>query len=243
MSYYGIDYGLGKTNIDLKIGIRYGVIPVNLVPFIWDYLEPIYILNCEKCGQEIDDGNCIHCNFENNFEELEPVSWEYKDKGYILQTGSDCVDLFIIKAQHYTYAHFCSPCAPGACYLPSHIKGAKPDMNKCYCLGSEWFDKKPEYEIYNKENTMRTTLLDLSNKLVEKNYPDLFDFNVVGDILNLDEMTGSVAGGEGDDVFEFKIIRIGTDNDCGYLTHLDTIVEYDGRGPRETKLTLKRKDS
>ena len=39
----GIDYGLGKTNIDPKTNIRYGVICQNDVGQAWyDSCEPVY---------------------------------------------------------------------------------------------------------------------------------------------------------------------------------------------------------
>jgi hypothetical protein len=147
-SDYGIDYGNRKSNIDLKTGIRFGVIPCNTIDFLWDSLEAVYILECRSCGKEIEDDICPDCNTENNFEEIEPLSWKYEKNGYILTTGSDCIDIFVIKSPFYTYAKFCSPCAPGACYLPDFITDDKPDNNKCYCLDSEWFEQAPNYKIY-----------------------------------------------------------------------------------------------
>jgi hypothetical protein len=52
----GIDYGLGRANIDPKTGIRYGVISQNTVGERWyedaeaDYGNP----TCPKCGNEPD---------------------------------------------------------------------------------------------------------------------------------------------------------------------------------------------
>lgn len=55
---------------------------------------------------------------------------------------------FILKSPYYTYAQFCSPCAPGAGYLPSPLKD-RPAGNKTYCLGHDWFeDGTAPYRVY-----------------------------------------------------------------------------------------------
>ena len=66
---------------------------------------------------------------------------------------------------------------------------------------------------------MKYTLLELSNKLIEDGFPDLFDFSVEGDILDIENMSGSVADYSGDRVVEFKIVKL--DKESG---HLETIV-------------------
>jgi hypothetical protein len=54
--YAGIDYGMGRTNIDPETGIRYGVIRLNslseyaIEDFEPDYGEP----HCPKCGNEAE---------------------------------------------------------------------------------------------------------------------------------------------------------------------------------------------
>lgn len=50
----GIDYGMGRTNIDAKTGIRYGVIPFHDLSSWWhDASEPEYgEPHCPKCGRE-----------------------------------------------------------------------------------------------------------------------------------------------------------------------------------------------
>lgn len=52
--YAGIDYGMGKTNVDTDTGIRYGVINQNEVLQAWaDSSEPWYgEPNCPKCGND-----------------------------------------------------------------------------------------------------------------------------------------------------------------------------------------------
>jgi ribosomal protein L37AE/L43A len=52
MAYAGIDYGLGRTNVDVETGIRFGVISSHTIGQIWydeaeaDYGDP----HCPKCG-------------------------------------------------------------------------------------------------------------------------------------------------------------------------------------------------
>lgn len=53
----GIDYGMGKVNIDKENGIRYGVISSNdVMPEFWnDESEPDYgAPHCPKCGNECE---------------------------------------------------------------------------------------------------------------------------------------------------------------------------------------------
>lgn len=73
------------------------------------------------------------------------------------------------------------------------------------------------------------TLLELSNKLVELGYPDIFDFSVEGDILDTDKMKGSLADYSGEHIVEFDVVKIGDSfNDhFGFRDHTDTIVSID----------------
>ena len=57
MCLNGIDHGRGETNINLKTGIRFGVIPTNDVDYWNEESEPYY--PCESCDfqpcEEEDD--------------------------------------------------------------------------------------------------------------------------------------------------------------------------------------------
>ncbi len=57
MTYNGIDYGLGQSNIDHSTGIRYGVISMHKVDCWNEQSEPIYpdVYYCPKCGCEALD--------------------------------------------------------------------------------------------------------------------------------------------------------------------------------------------
>jgi hypothetical protein len=139
-AYAGIDYGMGKANVDHENNIRYGVISQNEVLQVWaDSSEPYYPkpedvgdLECPDCGKKItipagkewgdmiiheieDDG----CGEEVEIEMpdfMEASGYYIDDEEYQAQCGDDG-DIFIIKSKYYTFAQFCSPCAPGAGYL------------------------------------------------------------------------------------------------------------------------------
>ena len=126
----GIDYGLGITNIDLKTGIRYGVISIHDVEFFHDESEPYYP-ECE----------CDEC-------ECEPLSWYIDNDEYSMETCMDNCEIMIYKSPYYTTGGFCSPCLPGAVDLNAFNAG---DV-RGYCLGHEWYPgEKAPYTVYSVE--------------------------------------------------------------------------------------------
>jgi len=156
----GIDYGLGQTNIDSETGIRYGVIPACAVE-CWDgeaepdYGEP----TCPRCGHPIeDDGSCAgcgeYCEEENYYPDF-PLGWTYQKDDLEAEQEYDSSDIFVIKSPYYTRAQFCSPCAPGACYLPKSEPSCK-DGAKAYCFDHKWFKNgKAPYPVYRvNDNTL-----------------------------------------------------------------------------------------
>ena len=148
----GIDYGRGVTNINDK-GIRFGVINQNEVLQAWcDESEGIYNFICPECGHETIDwfDVCPECELEIDeyyFDELEPIGHSYKDDGYKCYQSFDDTDIFIEASPYYTYAQFCSPCGPGACYLMNPISKLT-ENNKCYCFGPDWFEGEAPYPIF-----------------------------------------------------------------------------------------------
>jgi len=156
--YEGIDYGCGKTNIDTN-GIRYGVIHQNEVLQAWaDSSEAVYEHHCPYCGEELDiespeEMDCPACKKslkESDWDFNEPSYYKYEEDGYIATTD-DVNDIMIVKSPYYTYAQFCSPCAPGAGYLMKPLE-EKIENNRTYCFGHDWFegDKAP-YIVYSVE--------------------------------------------------------------------------------------------
>ena len=74
----------------------------------------------------------------------EPISFIYAEDGYEAECGDDG-DIFITKSPYFTYAAFCSPCAPGA----GHLRSYRPDGVKTYCFGHDWFENgKAPYPVF-----------------------------------------------------------------------------------------------
>ena len=139
--YTGIDYGMGQANVDKVTSIRYGVINQNEVLQAWaDSSEPHY--PCDSCDADtLEDGERVGC------ECCEPSSFYVDDKEYEAECGEDG-DIFITRSPYYTRAQFCSPCAPGACYLTDPCE----DGERAYCFGHDWFydteTGKAPYPVY-----------------------------------------------------------------------------------------------
>jgi hypothetical protein len=152
-----------------EAGIRFGVIHQDDVLQSWaessesDYGPP----HCPKCGNEAlpidsedvpdlgseegddweqdgDDFACLECQRTFWSDEAfggDPVAHNLDDGEYVAtQGGGDC-DIFILKSPYYTHAQFCSPCAPGACYLRNPVDEGGP---KAYCFAPDWFEWWPE---------------------------------------------------------------------------------------------------
>lgn len=154
-SYKGTDYGHGIVNIDIKTNIRYGVIPNHDVLQAWaDESEGHYPYVCPYCEMDIESFDidiCPHCDEELDFQEMEASHFYYNQDGYHATQDRDDTDIFVMKSPFFTYAQFCSPCAPGACHLRNPIT-EKDDNNKCYCFGHDWFEGgKAPYPVYSVE--------------------------------------------------------------------------------------------
>lgn len=131
----GIDYGRvdGKpaANIDLKTGIRYGVVAVNnLKHWIWDELEPITTPACPHCGnldivdddgdpKTNDDGKvvCSHCENESDEDDVWPETpdyWKLTSATIQATVDRDSTYMMVLKSDTIVRCQFCSPCYPGA---------------------------------------------------------------------------------------------------------------------------------
>jgi hypothetical protein len=148
-TYIGIDYAFGMANIDSETGIRYGVIHQNQVLQAWaDSSEPEYA--CNGCDVEQGSEDC-------SMAACEPVGFVYDADGYLASADS-MGDIMILKSPYFTYAQFCSPCAPGACHLENPLEhrdaidgATRLGNNQTYCFGHDWFDDNeapyPVYEV------------------------------------------------------------------------------------------------
>lgn len=146
MSEVGFDYGNGASNINHETGIRYGVVPIHAILQGWadsaepDYGPPV----CPKCGKEAKDTwgggyQCLDCGCRFPEDEAygdDPIAFVLDDGVYKAESDGDG-DIFVTKSPYYTHAQFCSPCAPGACYLlaPTDKQG-----EKAYCFAPDWFE-------------------------------------------------------------------------------------------------------
>lgn len=167
----GIDYGMGKTNIDSETGIRYGCISQHSVmPEVLDemefyYGEPDTQPECPYCGTEWsepedevsgevhdmpitwgDELTCPKCGEDFEVELpyfAEPISMYYDEPDIQVCSCLDS-DLMITKSPYFTYADYCSPCVPGA----GNLDAPCDDGVKCYCLGHDWFDDEAPYPVY-----------------------------------------------------------------------------------------------
>ena len=152
----GIDYGMGKANVDPDTGIRHGVISQHSVmqealdDFSFDYGKP----HCPKCGEEVSaddvgqyDFLCNKCKYGFRAEDAypdEPLGFHYDQDGYFLTHCFDN-DIFVLRSDFYTLAQFCGISVPGAGNLDTPME----DGVKTYALGHDWFESGiAPYPIY-----------------------------------------------------------------------------------------------
>ena len=99
-------------------------------------IEPVW----ERAAGECEEYACEDCHKifggESAFGD-EPLSYVLDDGTYLAESDSSG-DIFITKSPYYTCAQFCSPCAPGACYLTEPCE----DGERAYCFDAEWFDNE-----------------------------------------------------------------------------------------------------
>jgi hypothetical protein len=158
----GIDYSGGMSNYDPETGIHYGVIPINdLHEWAWDSFEDNQPPTCPKCGNEMKedttknakDYRCKKCRqsfYSQDAFSDDVHSWELSDGDYKAFVDS-YNDVWVVKSPFYTFAQFCSPCAPGAGHLRYPLP--RDDGVKTYCFGHDWFpDDRAPYAVYRVAN-------------------------------------------------------------------------------------------
>lgn len=93
---------------------------------------------------------CRRCEYLFDGEEAfgdSPVCHTLDDDGY-QATLNEYNDVFLTKSPFFTYAQFCSPCAPGA----GHLDNPCPTGPRTYCFGHDWFDGgRAPYPVYSVE--------------------------------------------------------------------------------------------
>jgi len=164
MSYDGIDYGRGMTNLDHATGIRFGVIHQHTIGAAWfDDAEPQYgDPTCPTCGGAAREAQgpadyagksgtagdyvCDACQrffwAEDAFSET-PLAFTLATAEITAEQHGDDGDIFVTKSIYYSRGTFCSPCAPGAVSL-----GTDGGI-KAYCFGHDWFeDGRAPYRVF-----------------------------------------------------------------------------------------------
>jgi len=139
-NYAGIDYSRGMRNVNLKTRIHYGVINQNEVLQVWfDSNEPQYIFYCPHCGEPLESSEVKKCKsckkkiaFDTEFDMIEPCAYTYTSEGYKCEQSADNTDIFITDSPYYTYAQYCSPCAPGAGYLMNWYDPSSKDEKQAH---------------------------------------------------------------------------------------------------------------
>lgn len=97
----GIDYGMGSVNVDKSNGIRFGLIGV-------------HSLDQEFLGEFEADYGDVPDDQDELYFEGEPNGFYLKTDEMLAHMGSDGFGVWCERSPYYTYAKFCSPCAPGA---------------------------------------------------------------------------------------------------------------------------------
>lgn len=178
-NYPGIDYSAGHpVNRNIETGFRYGIITQNAVNP--DALDDIYTHGTDEdyatWEEAIHDAirsalrdylsdhaidRVIKYGLDNIGDDYQSsgdcTRYSYESDGYKLHTDSSG-DLWVMESPYFTYAQFCSPCAPGACYLTSPLESPS-EANKCYCLGHDWFEDETPYPVYSVETGLRVERL------------------------------------------------------------------------------------
>jgi hypothetical protein len=142
-TYRGIDYSLGKSNVDLETGIHYGVLSQNdLSSFAWD---DVYNHGEDVAFREaLEEYLSANEGDEDELTQEFADSWESDISGYVyeregLHLAFTETEVMVLKSPYVTYGQFCSPCFPGAVNLD--VPMDKDNGVKAYCLPADWFDE------------------------------------------------------------------------------------------------------
>lgn len=108
--------------------------------------------NWEHAQYDSDDYVCEECKYvfgsESAFPE-ETSTFTFEEDGY-KAFSDEHGDVWMLKSPFFTYAQFCSPCAPGAVHLGNPLEEEMwNDNNRGYCFDKSWFeDEKAPYRVF-----------------------------------------------------------------------------------------------
>ena len=160
-----IDYGFGKTNIDVSNGIRYGVIPMHLVTQAWcdssemDFGTPC----CPKCGCDANKLDEFGETFADGFDDEVYDSAKYDceieffcphcEYGFGTESAysDECLGTYIQDDEYRAYCDQCndimvmkSPYYTLCEFCSPCAPGAGYCQNsgniRAYCLGIDFFE-------------------------------------------------------------------------------------------------------
>ena len=107
-----------------------------------------------------DDYSCPNCKLTLDSSEVsdEAIGFYLNNADYLTHYNNDGFGVWVERSPYYTYAHFCSPCAPGAGDLDTPIDvgdvgfgllAHAAHLDKTYCFDHECFeDGKAPYRVF-----------------------------------------------------------------------------------------------
>lgn len=151
------------ANYDEQTSIHYGVISQNsVISEIWESFESVYEIECANCGHVYSDNesaNCPKCDIDNHLEfecADSPSYWKWNgEKEYALEYAESLSAFYVTRSPYYTYAAFCSPCAPNA----GDLDAPRKKGIKTYCLDASFFESNnAPYPVYRVSDNQRVEI-------------------------------------------------------------------------------------
>jgi hypothetical protein len=167
-NYIGLDYSLGRSNVNPQTGIHFGVISQHSISGdALNDMDPDYgDAHCPKCGNDavafdaqnaehtaddVQDGHgcadyfCTQCKYVFDSAEAFPdeaLGFSYDAHGYKL---TDCLDsdIMVIDSPYYTFTQYCSPCVPGAGNLDNSSRRRRKNLRARARLVRGWQSTLP----------------------------------------------------------------------------------------------------
>lgn len=147
------------ANYDEQTSIHYGVISQHsVVSEIWENFESVYEIECPSCNMVSDQAECAICGADNEseFEFLDEPSYQEwnGEKEYSIEYAESLSAFYVTRSPYYTYAAFCSPCAPNAGDLDAPRENF--EGIRAYCLDASFFENNnAPYPVYRVSDNQR----------------------------------------------------------------------------------------